>query len=279
LVSAVISPYLLTHLHHILQQSEYYAQKDGRKSHAANFAKLRKVLCLDARSMADASAKEIKDLDNDLSNNKYNELEKIGIKTGLIAINPVNSEPIPIWVASYVLDEYGTGAVMGVPAHDQRDFEFAKKNNIDIRQVILKDQSVQTQELDEAYVENGYLINSNQYNGIANTIAKLKISEDGVNNGWAENKIQYRLRDWLISRQRYWGCPIPIVNCKKCGSVPLNQSELPVELPKDIDISAKKINALGDNNNWINTSCPKCGIAAKKETDTMETFMCSSWNF
>ncbi len=213
------------------------------------------------------------------NNNNKNELEKIGIKTSLIATNPVNSESIPIWIASYVLDEYGTGAVMGVPAHDQRDFEFAMKNNIDIKQVIIKDKSEQTKELDEAYVENGYLINSNQYNGIANTIAKLKISEEGVNNGWAENKIQYRLRDWLISRQRYWGCPIPIVNCKKCGSVPLNQSELPVALPKDIDISANKINALGDNNNWINTTCPKCGIAATKETDTMDTFMCSSWYF
>ncbi len=223
--------------------------------------------------------KEIENLKQYLKNNKNNELEKIGIKTSLIAINPVNSEPIPIWVASYVLDEYGTGAVMGVPAHDQRDFEFAKKNNIDIKQVIIKDKSEQSKELDEAYVENGYLINSNQYNGIANIIAKLKISAEGVNKGWSENKIQYRLRDWLISRQRYWGCPIPIVNCKKCGSVPLNQSELPVALPKDIDISATKINALGENNNWINTTCPKCGIAAKKETDTMDTFMCSSWYF
>ncbi len=222
---------------------------------------------------------DIENLKQYLKNNKDNELEKIGIKTSLIAINPVNSEPIPIWVASYVLDEYGTGAVMGVPAHDQRDYDFAKNNNIDIKQVIIEDKSEQTKELDKAYVENGYLINSNQYNGIANTIAKLKISEVGVIDGWAENKIQYRLRDWLISRQRYWGCPIPIVNCKKCGSVPLNQSELPVALPKDIDISANKINALGDNNNWINTTCPKCGIAAKKETDTMDTFMCSSWYF
>ncbi len=221
----------------------------------------------------------IKNLKQYLKNNKNNELEKIGIKTSLIGINPVNSESIPIWVASYVLDEYGTGAVMGVPAHDLRDFEFAKKNNIDIKQVIIKDKSETNNKLDDAYLENGYLINSNQYDGISNTIAKLRISEDGVNNGWAENKIQYRLRDWLISRQRYWGCPIPIVNCKKCGSVPLNQSELPVELPKDIDISSNKINALGDNNTWINTTCPKCGIAAKKETDTMDTFMCSSWYF
>ena len=222
---------------------------------------------------------DIENLKQYLKNNKNNELEKIGIKTSLIAINPVNSEPIPIWVASYVLDEYGTGAVMGVPAHDLRDFEFAKKNNIDIKQVIVKDKSEQSNELDNAYVENGYLINSNQYNGIANTIAKLKIAEEGVNNCWAENKIQYRLRDWLISRQRYWGCPIPIVNCKKCGAVPLNQSDLPVSLPKDIEISANKINALGNNNNWINTTCPKCGIAARKETDTMDTFMCSSWYF
>jgi len=239
---------------------------------SANHSLIKKIS--DKETMQD-----IENLKQYLKNNKNNELEKIGIKTNLIAINPVNSEAIPIWIASYVLDEYGTGAVMGVPAHDQRDFEFAKKNNIDIKQVIIKDKNEQTNELYEAYAENGYLINSNQYNGIANTIAKLKISEEGVNNGWAENKIQYRLRDWLISRQRYWGCPIPIVNCKKCGSVPLNQLELPVSLPKDIDISANKINALGDNNNWINTTCPKCGIAAKKETDTMDTFMCSSWYF
>ncbi len=222
---------------------------------------------------------DIEKLKQYLKNNKNNELEKIGIKTSLIAINPVNSEPVPIWVASYVLDEYGTGAVMGVPAHDLRDFEFAKKNNIDIKQVIIKDKSESSNELDKAYVENGYLINSNQYDGIENNIAKLKISEEGVKKGWAKNKIQYRLRDWLISRQRYWGCPIPIVNCKKCGSVPLNQSELPLSLPKDIEISANKINSLGENNKWINTTCPKCGIAARKETDTMDTFMCSSWYF
>jgi len=223
--------------------------------------------------------KDIEKLKQYLIKNKNNEFDKIGIKTNLIAINPINSEPIPIWVASYVLEEYGTGAVMGVPAHDLRDFEFAKKNNINIKQVIIKEKSESSNELDNAYVENGYLINSNKYDGIANTIAKLKISEEGVSKGWAENKIQYRLRDWLISRQRYWGCPIPIVNCKKCGSVPLNQSKLPVSLPNDIDISANKINSLGENNNWINTTCPKCGIPAKKETDTMDTFICSSWYF
>ncbi|WP_288262528.1 leucine--tRNA ligase [uncultured Prochlorococcus sp.] len=213
-----------------------------------------------------------------LKKNKNNELDKIGIKTSLLAINPLNSEKIPIWVASYVLDEYGTGSVMGVPGHDLRDFEFAKNNNIDIKQVIIKEKNDPVIDHDNVYEGNGYLINSNQYDGLENNIAKLKISEEGINKGWAENKIQYRLRDWLISRQRYWGCPIPIVICEKCGSVPLNQSELPVTLPVDIEISANKINALVDNN-WINTTCPKCGIAAKKETDTMDTFMCSSWYF
>jgi len=175
--------------------------------HSLDFSLIKKIT--DQETIQD-----IENLKQYLKNNKNNELEKFGIKTSLIAINPVNSEHIPIWVASYVLDEYGTGAVMGVPAHDLRDFEFAKKNNIDIKQVIVKDNSELNKELEEAYVEKGYLINSNQYNGIENTIAKIKISEEGVNNGWAENKIQYRLRDWLISRQRYWGCPIPIVNCK-----------------------------------------------------------------
>ncbi len=222
---------------------------------------------------------EITNLKQYLKDSKNKEFEKIGIKTQLIAINPVNSEPIPIWVASYVLDEYGTGAVMGVPGHDQRDFEFAISNNIDIKQVIIKNIEEPPSLLTRAYTETGYLINSNQYNGITNSTAKLKITEDGKINGWAENKVQYRLKDWLISRQRYWGCPIPIVNCKTCGSVPINQSELPVRLPKDIEISANKINALADNDKWVRTTCPKCGDAARKETDTMDTFMCSSWYF
>ena len=222
---------------------------------------------------------EIQNLKKFLLDNKNNDLEKIGIKTDLIAINPVNSEAIPIWVGSYVLDEYGTGAVMGVPAHDQRDFEFAITNNIDIKQVIIKKIEEPHSLLEKAYTEPGYLINSNQYDGITNSAAKLKISEDGIINGWAENKVHYRLRDWLISRQRYWGCPIPIVNCEYCGSVPLNQTDLPVLLPKDIEISANKINSLGDNDKWFTTTCPKCGNVAKKETDTMDTFICSSWYF
>ena len=214
-----------------------------------------------------------------LQESKDKDQKKIGIPTNLIAINPINSKEIPIWIASYVLDEYGTGAVMGVPAHDERDFEFAKINSIDIKQVIIKDKDKSTTELTNAYTENGFLINSNNFDGLNNSDAKKQISEHGERNGWAENKIQFRLRDWLISRQRYWGCPIPIIKCTNCGSVPVNKKDIPVKLPNEIKISSNKINSLGSNQSWINTTCPKCGNLASRETDTMDTFMCSSWYF
>ena len=214
-----------------------------------------------------------------LQESKDKDQKKIGIPTNLIAINPINSKEIPIWIASYVLDEYGTGAVMGVPAHDERDFEFAKINSIDIKQVIIKDKDKSTTELTNAFTENGFLINSNNFDGLNNSDAKKYISEHGERNGWAENKIQFRLRDWLISRQRYWGCPIPIIKCTNCGSVPVNKKDIPVKLPNEIKISSNKINSLGSNQSWINTTCPKCGNLASRETDTMDTFMCSSWYF
>ena len=214
-----------------------------------------------------------------LQESKDKDQKKIGIPTNLIAINPVNSKEIPIWIASYVLDEYGTGAVMGVPAHDERDFEFAKINSIDIKQVIIKDKDKITSELTNAFTDNGFLINSNNFDGLNNSDAKKHISEHGERNGWAENKIQFRLRDWLISRQRYWGCPIPIIKCTNCGSVPVNKKDIPVRLPNEIKISSNKINSLGSNQSWINTTCPKCGNLASRETDTMDTFMCSSWYF
>ena len=214
-----------------------------------------------------------------LQESKDKDQKKIGIPTNLIAINPINSKEIPIWIASYVLDEYGTGAVMGVPAHDERDFEFAKINSIDIKQVIIKDKDKSTSELTNAFTDNGFLINSNNFDGLNNSDAKKQISEHGERNGWAENKIQFRLRDWLISRQRYWGCPIPIIKCTNCGSVPVNKKDIPVKLPNEIKISSNKINSLGSNQSWINTTCPKCGNLASRETDTMDTFMCSSWYF
>ena len=214
-----------------------------------------------------------------LQESKDKDQKKIGIPTNLIAINPINSKEIPIWIASYVLDEYGTGAVMGVPAHDERDFEFAKINSIDIKQVIIKDKDKITSELTNAFTDNGFLINSNNFDGLNNSDAKKHISEHGERNEWAENKIQFRLRDWLISRQRYWGCPIPIIKCTNCGSVPVNKKDIPVRLPNEIKISSNKINSLGSNQSWINTTCPKCGNLASRETDTMDTFMCSSWYF
>ncbi len=207
------------------------------------------------------------------------EKKKIGILTNLKAINPINSKEIPIWIASYVLDEYGTGAVMGVPAHDQRDFEFAKINFIDIKQVIIKNKDDTNSKLENAFTDDGILFNSEDFSGLSNSEAKKQISIYGEKNGWAENKIQYRLRDWLISRQRYWGCPIPIIRCNNCGSVPLNKDDIPVILPKEIKISSNKINSLGSNQAWINTTCPRCGNVASRETDTMDTFMCSSWYF
>ena len=214
-----------------------------------------------------------------LQESKDKDQKKIGIPTNLIAINPINSKEIPIWIASYVLDEYGTGAVMGVPAHDEREFEIAKINSIDIKQVIIKDKDKITSELTNAFTDNGFLINSNNFDGLNNSDAKKHISEHGERNGWAENKIQFRLRDWLISRQRYWGCPIPIIKCTNCGSVPVNKKDIPVRLPNEIKISSNKINSLGSNQSWINTTCPKCGNLASRETDTMDTFMCSSWYF
>ncbi len=168
---------------------------------------------------------------------------------------------------------------MGVPAHDQRDYEFASNNNIGVKQVITKDKSSDNKLLTSAYEEEGYLINSEQFDGLNNEDAKSKISSFGKSKGWAIEKTQYKLRDWLISRQRYWGCPIPIVHCKKCGSVPSEECELPINLPKVIDFKSTNLNSLKNNNDWINVNCPKCGTPSKRETDTMDTFMCSSWYF
>ena len=212
------------------------------------------------------------------SKNQRDNTEKIGIYSGFKAINPGNSEEIPIWIANYVLDDYGTGSVMGVPAHDQRDFEFAKKYSIEIKQVIKKNLDIKEEQLEKAYEEKGYLINSHQYNDMENSKAKDEITSLGIAKSWAEKTSQYRLKDWLISRQRYWGCPIPIISCKNCGSVPLKESDLPVKLPA-VNINKKRINTLQNNSEWKKVNCPICGKTSKRETDTMDTFMCSSWYF
>ncbi len=226
--------------------------------------------------------KELKDKISNLKEIFKNldlEKEKIGFNTGLKAINPINNNEIPIWVASYVLDDYGTGAVMGVPAHDQRDYEFAEKYKIIIKKVISKDIKESNEKNKSAFEENGFLINSDNYDGISNSEAKIKFLDIAKNKGWGEEKIQYKLRDWLISRQRYWGCPIPIINCSKCGPIPVEPKDLPVKLPKEVNIDSNKINFLNQSNEWQNVKCPRCGSKSKRESDTMDTFMCSSWYF
>jgi len=207
-------------------------------------------------------------------------LEKRGYFTGKYVINPINSEEIPIWVANYVLMEYGTGAVMAVPAHDQRDFEFAKKYNLPIRIVIQpKDQEVSFHTLEAAFDEEGIMVNSGQFNGLSSTKALENIIDHLIKKGYGKKEVNYRLRDWLISRQRYWGTPIPIIYCPNCGIVPVPEKDLPVLLPENVDFRPTGMSPLERSEEFVNTICPKCGKKAKRETDTMDTFVCSSWYY
>lgn len=207
-------------------------------------------------------------------------LEKRGCFTGKYVINPINSEEIPIWVANYVLMEYGTGAVMAVPAHDQRDFEFAKKYNLPIRIVIQpKDKEVSFSTLEATFDEEGIMVNSGQFNGLSSTKALENIIDHLIKKGYGKKEVNYRLRDWLISRQRYWGAPIPIIYCPNCGMVPVPEKDLPVLLPENVDFRPTGMSPLERSEEFVNTICPKCGKKAKRETDTMDTFVCSSWYY
>ena len=205
---------------------------------------------------------------------------KRGVAIGASVINPFTGKQVPIWIADYVLFEYGTGAVMGVPAHDTRDFTFAKQYNLPIQTVILSSSSqAEDLELKSAYTESGFMTNSGEFNGLDSVTAKTKIIELAESQKWGTAKITYRLRDWLISRQRYWGCPIPIVHCPKCGIVPVPQSDLPIALPEDVELTGRGASPLAQLDSWVNVPCPKCGTSAKRETDTMDTFIDSSWYF
>jgi leucyl-tRNA synthetase len=203
---------------------------------------------------------------------------KRGVLTGGIAINPFNGEEIPILIADYVLYEYGTGAVMGVPAHDVRDFKFAKENDLPIQVVILPDENADT-ELKAAYTEAGIMVNSADFTGMDSIKAKTAIIEYAEKNGYGKARVQYRLRDWLISRQRYWGCPIPVIHCETCGTVPVPDADLPVKLPDQVEFSGRGPSPLAKLSNWVDVPCPCCGQPAKRETDTMDTFIDSSWYF
>jgi leucyl-tRNA synthetase len=204
---------------------------------------------------------------------------KRGVPTGAVAINPANGESIPIWIADYVLADYGTGAVMGVPAHDVRDFSFARQHELPVQRVIEVSGTNEHVNDGEAWIGPGTLIHSAGFSGLTNDEAKTAITNHGSENGWARAKRQYRLRDWLISRQRYWGCPIPIIHCDDCGAVPVPRDQLPVELPTGIDLNGAGGSPLARVDDWVNVSCPKCGKPARRETDTMDTFMCSSWYY
>ena len=206
------------------------------------------------------------------------ERPKTGVPLGTHCINPFTGEKFPLWTADYALVEYGTGAVMAVPTHDTRDFAFAKKYNLPMKVVITNPENPSDCK-DAAYTDEGVLINSNEFDGMKNTEANEAITQKAVDGGFGEFKTQYRLRDWLISRQRYWGAPIPVVYCDKCGIQPVPEDQLPVKLPKDVDFSVVGKSPITTSPTFKDTVCPVCGGHAVREMDTMDTFVCSSWYY
>ncbi|MDH4222891.1 MAG: leucine--tRNA ligase, partial [candidate division Zixibacteria bacterium] len=205
--------------------------------------------------------------------------EKDGVFTGRYAINPLSGEKVQLWVAEYVVATYGTGVVMAVPGHDQRDFEFAKKYNIPVKVVIQPEgKNLKPETMEQAYEDPGIMVNSDIFNGLWSTEGIEKINDYVEEKGLGKRKINYKLRDWLISRQRYWGAPIPMIHCNKCGIIPVPESDLPVLLPKEnIDFIPKGRSPLADVKEFIQTTCPKCKGKAERDPDTMDTFVCSSW--
>ncbi|MEO6212142.1 MAG: leucine--tRNA ligase [Vicinamibacterales bacterium] len=209
------------------------------------------------------------------------EVEKEGFDTGRTVRNPFTGQPVPIWVANFVLGEYGTGAVMGVPAHDQRDFEFARKYALPITIVVHTDGASlpSSNALTEASDHDGVLVNSGAYDGLASATARQRLTEEAVARSIGEATVQYRLKDWGISRQRYWGTPIPVIYCERCGMQPEKYENLPVRLPTVAEFSGRGDSPLGQIAEFVNTTCPACGGPARRDTDTMDTFVDSSWYF
>jgi leucyl-tRNA synthetase len=206
--------------------------------------------------------------------------EKEGVPTGRYLINPVNEERIPLWIANYVVGEYGTGAIMAVPAHDQRDFEFARKYDLPIRLVISPDgKMTDAVSLEAAHEGPGTMVNSGEFDGLDNEGGKARVADWMEETGIGERCVRYKLRDWLISRQRYWGTPIPIVYCDKCGTVPVPEADLPVALPELEEWKPTGVSPLKTLSAFVDTTCPKCGGAARRETDTMDTFVDSTWYY
>ena len=209
------------------------------------------------------------------------ESEKEGMFTGLYAVNPFNGRKVELWITNYVLAEYGTGAVMGVPSEDQRDWMFAKKYDLPIIVTLRpKDRELKLEEMTEAYTDkDGILVNSAEFDGMEMHEALAAIVEKAVKEGFGRRKVNYRLRDWLISRQRYWGAPIPVIYCDKCGEQLVPEEELPVKLPEDVNFEQGAVSPLAQSESFVHCTCPKCGGPARRETDTMDTFICSSWYY
>ncbi len=209
------------------------------------------------------------------------ESEKEGIFTGVYAINPFNGNKVELWVTNYVLADYGTGAVMGVPSGDQRDWMFAKKYNLPIILTLQpKDSELRLEDMTAAYTDkDGVLVNSGKFTGMEMHKAMSAIIDEAEAQGFGKRKVNYRLRDWLISRQRYWGAPIPVIYCPHCGEVLVPEEELPVRLPEDVKFEQGSVSPLAQSESFVNCTCPKCGGPAKRETDTMDTFICSSWYY
>jgi leucyl-tRNA synthetase len=208
------------------------------------------------------------------------EVEKEGFDTGRMAMNPFTEKPVPVWVANFVLGEYGTGAVMGVPGHDQRDFEFARKYGLPVTVVVQPDDhQINAGTMAEPFEDEGTIVASGPYDGLRASDANRKMTADAKARGIGEGTVQYRLKDWGISRQRYWGTPIPIIHCDTCGMVPVPDKDLPVLLPKVAEFTGRGDSPLAHIPEFVNTTCPRCGRRAKRETDTMDTFVDSSWYF
>jgi leucyl-tRNA synthetase len=235
---------------------------------SAQHTKLFELVTKDRKKDVDKFLKKLRSV----SEKELAEMEKEGVFTGSYAVNPANGEKVPVYAGNFVVADYGSGMVMAVPGHDQRDFEFAKKYKISIKQVIAGNLTDE-----RAWVDNGKLVNSKEFNGLDNEEAKNKISEWLIKNKKARRVVNYKLRDWSVARQRYWGTPIPLIHCEKCGVVPLSAKDLPVKLPKEVKFG--KGNPLLTNEKWLNVKCPKCNGKAKREANTMDTFVNSSWYF
>jgi leucyl-tRNA synthetase, eubacterial and mitochondrial family len=226
-------------------------------------------------------ASRLKEMIDEQGRKDPESLEKEGFFTGHYAVNPFSGETVPVWVGNFVLMGYGTGAIMAVPAHDERDFEFCRKYNLPVRPVIRPEdgQLADGETIKEAFTADGILENSGEFSGLPSSEARQRMSAKAEREGFGKPSITYRLKDWGISRQRYWGTPIPVIHCPSCGVVPVPESDLPVILPRNVEITGRGRSPLESVPEFVNTTCPKCGGSARRETDTMDTFVDSSWYF